>query len=154
MGLQTSGQISMYDIANEKQETLSDVSLAVLSEVNLNGDPCNPANSTAGEPYGISEFYGYDHNCVSGPNTFEIPMFGTYRAGEEACEDKGKNAERWVLYTNCNPDEIGIGPGCLIYADSVASEPFFEEGWYFYPETVTSYFISGGEVIDRIPCFK
>lgn len=150
MALQTSGQISMSNIANEKGETLSNVSLSTLSEVNLNGDPCNPANSTASQPYGISEFYGYDHNCVTGPSTFEISMFGSYRAGEEACGDQGKSAERFVMYTDCNPD--AIGPGCFIYADSAGAEMWPREGWYFYPLTVTSYFISGGEIIDRIPC--
>jgi hypothetical protein len=152
MALQTSGQISMSNIANEKGELLSNVSLSILSELNLNEDPCNPVNSTASEPYAISEFYGYDHNCVTGPSTFEISMFGGYRSPEEACGDRGKNAELWIMYSDCSPD--AIGPGCLIYQDSGANEPWFDENWYYSELTATSYFISGGQIIDRIPCFK
>lgn len=152
MALQTSGQISMSNIANEKGETLSNVSLSTLSEVNLNGDPCNPANSTASAPYGISEFYGYDHNCVTAPSTYEISMFGTYRSAEEGCIDQGRGFELFIMYSNCSLDVIG--PGCLIYADSAGNELWPNDGWYFDRITVTSYYISRGEITDRLPCFK
>jgi len=150
MALQTSGQISMSNIANEKGETLSNVSLSTLSTTSINGDSCNPTNPNNGAPYSTSEFYGYDHNCVTGPSTFEISMSGGYRSPEEACGDKGRGTERWVMYSNCSPD--AIGPGCFIYQDSGASEPWFDENWYYFELTNTSYFISRGEISYRSSC--
>lgn len=152
MALQTSGQISMSNIANEKGETVSNVSLTILSEVNLNEDSCNPANNTASAPYKISEFYGYDHNCVTGPSTFEISMFGAYKSAEEGCDDQGRSFESLVMYSDCSPD--AIGPGCFIYVDPGANEVWPDENWYYFELTATVYFIAGGEIIDRLPCFK
>jgi hypothetical protein len=152
MALQTSGQISMSNIANEKGETLSNVSLSTLSEVNINEDPCNPANSTASAPYGISEFYGYDHNCVTGPSTFEISMSGGYRSPDEACGDKGRSAKRLLVFSDCEP--FAIGPGCLIFEDPEGESLWAREEWYYHELTATSYFISRGEIVDKLPCFK
>jgi hypothetical protein len=56
------------------------------------------------------------------------------------------------MYSNCSPNVIG--PGCLIYADSEGGELWPRDGWYFDRLTVTSYFISRGEIIDKLPCFK
>jgi hypothetical protein len=154
MALQTSGQISMSNIANEKGETLSDVSLAVLSEENLNEDFCNPANNTASQPYGISEFYGYDHKCVTQSILYKISMSGGYRSPEEACGDRGRGTEPWIMYSDCEPEQYAIGSGCLIFEDSKGNSLWPRNEWYYHELTNTSYFISRGEIVDELPCFK
>ena len=126
MALQTSGQISMSNIANEKGETLSNVSLSILSELNLNEDPCNPANSTASAPYAISEFYGYDHNCVT-QSLYMHELSGAYRDSFEACIDQGRSVELFTLYSDCE----FLSAGCSVFIDSAGAEPFSLDGWYF-----------------------
>lgn len=152
MALQTSGQISLSNIAGEKSVSLSNVSLLSLSTTSINTDGCNPTNPNNGAPHSIGEFYGYDHNCVTAPSTFEISMSGSYRDGEEACGDQGRSVERFVMYSNCSPDAVGVG--CIIYSDSAGNGLWPIDGWYFHELSNTSYFISRGEVIDRIPCYK
>ena len=152
MALQTSGQISMSNIANEKGETLSNVSLSTLSTTSINTDPCNPTNPNNGAPYATSEFYGYDHNCVTEPGLFEISMYGLYRSGEEGCDDQGRRVEEFAMYSNCEPFAIDVG--CSIFADPEGNELWRGDGWYFYKITATTYFISRGEIVDKLACFK
>jgi hypothetical protein len=141
MALQTSGQISMSNIANEKGETLSNVSLSTLSEVNLNEDPCNPVNNTASAPYGISEFYGYDHRC-STQSLYEHTIAGAYRDNFEACIDGGRSVESFIIYSDCQ----FLQAGCKIFMDSLGQEPFPLAGWYFYNTASVALEIREGEI--------
>lgn len=149
MALQTSGQISMSNIANEKGETLSNVSLSTLSTTSINTDSCNPTNPNNGAPYGISEFYGYDHSCVTGPSTFLVSMYGEYRDAETACFDQGGEfGDLFIMYSNCEADSLE--PGCFIYADSAGSVPWPGDGWYYYQLRGTVMLISGGRIMEPI----
>ena len=141
MALQTSGQISMSNIANEKGETLSNVSLSILSELNLNEDPCNPANNTASAPYKISEFYGYDHTC-STQSLYEHTIAGAYRDNVEACKDGGRSVESFIIYSDCE----FLQAGCRIFMDSLGEEPFPLQGWYFYKILSTALEIKEGAI--------
>jgi hypothetical protein len=59
MPIQTSGQISLSDIASEIPTIVGDISLFTLSTANINlSSPSKPDGST---PHAMSEFYGYDH---------------------------------------------------------------------------------------------
>lgn len=60
MALQSSGQISMFNIRTEKGLS-GQVSLTTLSTSNVNQYSTSKPNGTA--PHGIKEFYGYNHSA-------------------------------------------------------------------------------------------
>ena len=88
MPLQSSGQISFGDIALEKNIPLGDLSLNALATTNFNTDPCNLSNADNGAPHSLSEWFGYDHRCVTdtGPELVQETWLGFYRDEIEACE--------------------------------------------------------------------
>lgn len=88
MALQSSGQISFGNIALEKNIPLSNLSLNTLATTNFNTDPCNLSNADNGAPHSLSEWFGYDHSCItsSGPELVQETWLGFYRDELEACE--------------------------------------------------------------------
>lgn len=133
MALQSSGQISVSNIAGEKGVSLSNVSLNSLSTVGINEFSTSKPNGT--QPHSVSEFYGYNHDFVPVaeyevyPITISVPSeeidqacnaFGTqevFKTGEQGIiqvgdtfysESPGTNGneiEMWPFYFNYqNPD--------------------------------------------------
>lgn len=143
MPLQTSGQISLSNVAGEKGVSLSNVSLVSLSTTSINTDSCNPTNPNNGAPHSISEFYGYDHNCVT-QSLYMHELFGTYRDSFEACLDQGRSVESFVLYSDCQ----FLSLGCGVFNDSTGAEPFLLDGWFFQATGLggAAWQITGGRV--------
>lgn len=143
MPLQTSGQISLSNVAGEKGVSLSNVSLVSLSTTSINTDPCNPTNPNNGAPHSIAEFYGYDHNCVT-QTLYMHELSGAYRDGSEACLDQGRSVELLMLYSDCE----FLSAGCSVFIDSAGAEPFLSDGWYFQANLAGSaaWQIVGGRI--------
>lgn len=72
MPLQSSGQISMSDIASEKPTLAQDMSLSAMSTFGINS--ASDLRPDGSAPHAMSEFYGYDHNASSGPSLTPIDM--------------------------------------------------------------------------------
>jgi len=72
MPLQSSGQISMSDIASEKPTILQNMSLANISAFGINS--ASPKKPDGSAPHAMSEFHGYDHSASSGPSLTQIEM--------------------------------------------------------------------------------
>lgn len=84
MALQSSGQISLSNIASEKGVSLSNVSLNTLSTSDINQN--SAVYPDGSQPHSISEFYGYDHLAgASGPNVGQLDLYGFFPGGEDAC---------------------------------------------------------------------
>lgn len=131
MALQTSGQISISDIAAEKGFLPFNTSLNTLSTTNINED--SVAKPNGGAPHSISEFYGYDHNAVGSVvvHPFNVKVeFGEqipfaqadavcgfadiitlYKSGTEGIAQQGDslwlNAEGTDPYTFDFPEPVG-----------------------------------------------
>lgn len=117
MPLQSSGQISMSDIAGEKPTIMQDMSLSAMSSLGINSASSFKPNGTA--PHAISEFYGYDHYASSGPSLTQITMSSqTYPNYYDAMILCGNNTTKdyWHDGTRFTP-----GIGDRIYTDSFGS---------------------------------
>ena len=149
MALQTSGQISLSNVAGEKGVSLSNVSLVSLSTTSINTDPCNPTNPNNGAPHSIAEFYGYDHSCVTPPaglNQFTI--YGAFRSELEACEIASR-AEQFFAYSSCT----GLLRGCNLYNDPDGKFPFGADAWFYDPSTNSAIYIDiDGLIVATVGC--
>ena len=87
MALQSSGQISLSDIAYEKSPNaigIADASLTSYSTTNVNQNSTSKPDGS--QPHSISEFYGYDHLAgASGPNVASLDLYGFFPGPEDAC---------------------------------------------------------------------
>ena len=83
MALQSSGQISISDIATEFGVLPSNASLTSFSSLNVNQNSTSKPDGS--QPHSISEFYGYDHNAVGA--VVLSPFFITSFSGDpnEVC---------------------------------------------------------------------
>lgn len=138
MALQSSGQISFSNIANEKGITVSNLSLHTLANKQFNTDPCNPSTADHGFPHALSEFYRYDHTCVTdtGPKLVEQTWLGFYRDTFEACERGQFNDADKTLTVYVDEESS------TVYSDSVG-KTFQESGIYYSLE------ISSSAEVDR-----
>jgi hypothetical protein len=149
MPLQSSGQISLSNIAGEKSVSLSNVSLVTLSTTSINGDSCNPTNPNNGAPHSIGEFYGYDHNCVTTQLLYEHYLLGVYENNDLACIDAGRGANIFVLYSDCQ----SLQEGCRMFYDPEGGSGFFEDGWFYQDDPGPFvYLIEGGAISLAIIC--
>lgn len=133
MPLQSSGQISFSNIANEKNITVSNLSLHELAIKNFNIDPCNPSTANNGTPHSLSEFYRYDHTCVTntGPELVEETWLGLYRDTREACERGAFYDSDFTLTVYVDRERF------LVYADPLGKN-FQEPGIYYSLEMTAS----------------
>lgn len=149
MALQTSGQISLSNVAGEKGVTLSNVSLVTLSTTSINTDPCNTTNPNNGAPHSIAEFYGYDHSCVTPPtglNQFNIS--GSFRSELEACE-LNVRGEGFFAYSSCST----LFRGCVLYNDPDGKFPFGVDAWFYDSQTNTAIYIDiDGMIQSTVGC--
>lgn len=138
MALQSSGQISFSNIANEKNITVSNLSLNTLATTNFNTDPCNPSNADNGAPHNISEWFGYDHRCVTntGPELVEETWLGFYRDTFEACERGQFYDSDFTLTVYVDREKL------VVYEDPLGNK-FQQPGIYYSLE------MSSSAVLDR-----
>lgn len=115
MALQSSGQISLSNIATEMGVSLSNVSLSTQSTTNVNQNSTSKPDGS--QPHSISEFYGYDHNAIgAGPEL--VPFSITAFAGEpgEACFSKPID-----VFKTGTPDIVKNGD--FFYSDEAGTNP-------------------------------
>ena len=130
MALQSSGQISLSNIATEKGASTSHISLASMNFSINNASPSKPNTST---PHAMSEWYGYDHNYSAAVTVTPINVrvtfgeqtpFGEapsvcnlsdvitlYKSGTEGMPQQGDsvwlNEEGTDPYTFDSPEPVG-----------------------------------------------
>ena len=138
MPLQSSGQISFSNIANEKNIIASNLSLNTLATTNFNADPCNPSTADNGAPHSLSEWFGYNHRCVTdtGPELVQETWLGFYRDEIEACERGPFNDSDSSLIVYVDRENL------VAYTDNLGSR-FVRSGIYYSSEMRT------GVVIER-----
>jgi hypothetical protein len=142
MPLQTSGQISFLNIADEKNVIASNLSLHSLATTKLNTDPCNPSTADNGAPHAISEFYGYDHNCVSGPTLIEKTYAGIYRDSFEVCQADPFRSEQFTFYVEVDED----GAERIAYLNPLGTE-FPPDGYYIDMDRLQPLYIERGNLL-------
>ena len=148
MALQTSGQISLSNVAGEKGVSLSNVSLVSLSTTSINTDPCNPTNPNNGAPHSIAEFYGYDHSCFTPPALNEFSISGVFRDPVGACAVGGKG-EIFRVFSGCG----ALGIGCQVFSDDAGNEAFRGGFWYFdLTQGIPIYIDEGGFIQETSGC--
>lgn len=138
MALPDSGPLSLGDIAEEMNVSLSNVSLSTQSTTGINQN--SPSKPDGEAPYAISEFYGYNQSALPSFNVDETP----YGAPEEACT--GSVNVEWYH------DGEGEYPttGDTVYTDSGGTtNP--DEG-YYYMENGTWILIESGVVVGTGEC--
>lgn len=141
MALQSSGQISLSNIATEMGVSLSNVSLGTQSTTNVNQNSTSKPDGS--QPHSISEFYGYDHNA---PTEFSM-VLDPYGDSGEACENgPGMPFEsRWH-------DGVGTSPtiGDVVYADEQGNEIFVGgNAWYYDFTGNKSIYITDEGIVDN-----
>ena len=130
MALQSSGQISLSNIATEKGASTSHISLA---NMNLSINSASPSQPNTATPHAMSEWYGYDHTYSAGVSVTPINVkvtFGEqipfdradavcefadfitlYKSGTEGIAEQGDslwlNAEGTDPYTFDFPEPVG-----------------------------------------------
>lgn len=117
MALQSSGQISLGDIANEMGVSLSNVSLFAYSSLNVNQNSTSKPDGSA--PHSISEFYGYDHTAVgAGPGVVPFNISPFVGDPNEACNTKLRQ-----VFKSGDPNSIFDGD--FFYDDPDGLSPIF-----------------------------
>ena len=114
MALQSSGQISISDIATEFGVLPSNASLTSFSSLNVNQNSTSKPDGS--QPHSISEFYGYDHNAVGAVVLTPFNISGFSGDPNEACI--GKLGER---FKTGDPERIFEGD--FFYEDAAGTKP-------------------------------
>ncbi len=140
MPLQLSGQISFSNIANEKNITVSNLSLNTLATTNFNIDSCNPSTADNGAPHSLSEWFGYNHRCVTptGPELVEETWLGIYRDTFEACERGQFNDSDFTSTVYVDRENS------VAYADPLGNR-FQDAGIYYSLEMSSAAVLEGRE---------
>jgi hypothetical protein len=146
MALQSSGQISLSNIASEKGVSLSNVSLNTLSTTSINQNSAVYPNGT--QPHGISEFYGYDHNASPPASLSPITVSGPFESPAFACSAGSEFPSEQYYYSNppnfVNP---AFGVGSTLFTDDAGNNPV--EGnkvWYSFDDG-TAYVLDDGSTV-------
>lgn len=134
MALQTSGPISIKQIAQEMGNAIGNNSLALISFY----------ASRPGPPYSISSFYGY-----SALQTVEKIITSLGPSPEIMCE-YGKFFATQQVYSSTDPIQVGA----VLYSDSSGGSAFTQgPGWTYEPSTNKSFNIDEtGNVTEEFQC--
>lgn len=125
MALQSSGQISLSNIATEMGVSLSNVSLGTQSTTNVN--QASTSKPDGSQPHSISEFYGYDHNASSAPELVPFTIYDFSPDPNEACF-----LPPLEVFKTGEPEVISNGD--FFYEDDAGNSPIFA------PAPFSSYF--------------
>ena len=151
MALQSSGQISLGDIATEMGVSLSNVSLGTQSTTNVNQNSTSKPDGS--QPHSISEFYGYDHNAGGSSELVAFSISEFARDPNEACflptveVFKTGDAERIVEGDFFYIDEVGRNP--IIVGERTPFSSYFNRDFgkvvfeYSMEAGVTNSFVQG-----------
>lgn len=146
MALQSSGQISLSNIASEKGVSLSNVSLNTLSTTSINQNSAVYPNGT--QPHGISEFYGYDHNASPPASLTPINVSGPFESPAFACSAGSEFPAQQYYYQNApNAVNPAFGPGSTLFMDDAGNEK--AEGntiWYSFDDGV-AYVLDDNSIV-------
>ena len=124
MALQSSGQISLANIATEKGTPLSNVSLNTLSTTGIN--QYSVAQPDGAQPHSISEFYGYDHNASPPVSLSPVNASGPWPDTDFACNEGPSAPPHQYYYSG---GEFGIG-STVYFDDSGAETVEPNTAWY------------------------
>jgi hypothetical protein len=129
MALQSSGQISLSNIASEKGLSLSDVSLNTLSTSDINQN--SAVYPDGSQPHSISEFYGYDHlaGASGGPNVGSLDLFGYFYDPGEACTFGPEMPPTTFFY---DADGYDGRENTKLFMDDTLNEPYVFEPFVFW----------------------
>lgn len=130
MALQSSGQISISDIATEFGVLPSNASLTSFSTTNVNQNSTSKPDGS--QPHSISEFYGYDHNAAGGPVIVAFTISEFSPDPNEACFQPPLD-----VFKSGDPERIFDGDIFYIDKDGTKTLPVPAEtpfSTYFNPD--------------------
>ena len=145
MALQSSGQISLADIAAERGVFPVNASLTSYSTTNVNQNSTSKPDGS--QPHSISEFYGYDHNASPPVGLSPINLSGPFESLEFACNVGGEFAP-WEYYYS--GDSFVVGSQLFLDADGNEKA---EANSAWYSSTGTVYQLDdGATLVFEQPC--
>lgn len=140
MALQSSGQISLSNIASEMGVSLSNVSLGTQSTTGINQN--SAVYPDGSQPHSISEFYGYDHNASPPVGLTPINLSGPWPDADFACFE-GMNQPPQEYYYSGD----FFGPGSALFLDAEGGEPAEPNtAWYSF-DLNRSYQLNDGSTV-------
>lgn len=147
MALQSSGQISLANIATEKGTSLSNVSLNTLSTTGIN--QYSVAQPDGAQPHSISEFYGYDHNASPAVTLSPVNVSGPWRDTNFACSE-GPSAPKAFQYYYSG-DALRLG-STLYYDENGIDRLEGNTAWYNFDDGQSFQLDESSTVVFQTVC--
>lgn len=128
MALQSSGQISLGNIATEMTLLAQNISLTAASTSSTLND-ASPSKPNESQPHGIAEFYSYDHNYSEGGGVKQLMGSSTnYNTRGKWFESGVCDQDMSFFYSHNGSKNLPV-VGDTVYGDNKGNVPL-SNGYY------------------------